>query len=41
MTLFEFMVPVVAMVVVGIGTLILHIAARRMDARAKDEHSAE
>ena len=40
MTLFEFMVPVVALAVAGIGTLIIHLAARRMDARAKADRPA-
>ena len=40
MTLFEVMVPVVALAVAGIGTRIIHIAARRMDARAKTDHPA-
>ncbi|MGQ0567605.1 MAG: hypothetical protein ACT4OK_21420 [Gemmobacter sp.] len=41
MTLYEFLVPLIALAVAAIGTLIIHIAAKRMDARQKDDHPAE
>ena len=41
MTLFEFMVPVVALSVAGLGVLVIHIASRRLDRAQKREHPAE
>ncbi len=41
MTLYEFMVPVVALGIGGLSWLIIHIASRRLDAAHKDRHPAE
>jgi hypothetical protein len=41
MTPFEIIVPLAALGVAGIGTLILHIASKRLDARHKGDHPAE